>query len=520
MKASDTINRIFWIGGPVILMLLLTSGMATAEVTLNILHVNDTHSHIESDKQGNYGYARLKTAVDSIRNIPGQHTLFIHCGDMFPGTLFYNIYHGRSDIKAFNMMGLDVHVLGNHEFDGGVDSLAAVLPLSGAVTVASNLANLPGKLEKYVRTYAVKEYGPVKVGIIGMVTNTTPDISSPGDIRFMDYVQVVNQKAAALKSIGCDYIILAAHLGKDECFNLIANTTGIDLCLDGHFHILEDMVVPNRVGKQVRYRQASAHAHYLGVYTVNFDDNGNLLPDHYNNVMLELDNTIPENPEMLDSLKVWSAPLEEYASHVAGYISADLDYDYPAIRERDIPLANLVADAFLWYGKKYGADVAIINSGGIRESLKGPEVTYKDIYSVLPFDNTLDVLTVDGITMRKIVTLAVMRAKHGESGCFPQVAGIKYGYDYGVHMLRSLMIKSGDEYVMIVPGQKYKIATNSYMAHGGDGYRLMSEVNDSDRMSGIASQQQVLADYLSTHSSKKKPLDITELYTARINVIE
>ncbi|MBD3170050.1 MAG: hypothetical protein GF307_11250, partial [candidate division Zixibacteria bacterium] len=78
-------------------VLLLIPG-ANAETRLNILHVNDTHSHIEPEDNGNYGYARIKTVVDSVKNIPGEHALFIHCGDMFPGTLYYNMFKGRADI--------------------------------------------------------------------------------------------------------------------------------------------------------------------------------------------------------------------------------------------------------------------------------------------------------------------------------------------------------------------------------------------------------------------------------------
>jgi len=178
----------------------------------------------------------------------------------------------------------------------------------------------------------------------------------------------------------------------------------------------------------------------------------------------------------------------------------------------------LVADAFLWYGRRYGVQAAIVNAGGIREGMTAPEVNLKKVYSVLPFDNTLDVVTLTGEQLTKMIEAALLRAEQVSSGCFPQVSGMRIVYDSKHDCLKSLKIQSGHKFKNVKKRSEYKIAINSFIANGGDGYKILADADASMKMSGLAPQQEVLAGYLQTHSSNDKQLDVTKLVDGRIVV--
>ncbi|MBD3233302.1 MAG: hypothetical protein GF315_06215 [candidate division Zixibacteria bacterium] len=503
-----------------IIFVLLSLSINASAITLNILHVNDTHSHIEENNNGEFGFARMKTVVDSYKNRDGEHTLFIHCGDMFPGSLYYNIYHGRSDIRAFNMMDLDILILGNHEFDAGPDSLAAILPLTEAEVLSANIENIPPNLRKFVKPHTVIEYDNLKVGVIGLTTVHTEDISITEGIKFVDYLKTVKESVKDLKREECDYIILATHIGEWGCAGIISNTSGIDLALDGHSHQFEDKFLPNMDGMMVRYRQARHHGEYVGAVTLNFSEKGKLTEPLPVYEMIKLDSSIPQDPEFMDSLEVWSEPIKDYAGTIVGYISADLPDEYPATRQREVALCNLIADAFLWYGKKYGASAAIINGGGVRAAIHAPDVKFREIYETLPFENTLDMVALTGEQLMDALNNGVSKVGTGSgTGRFPHVAGIRYAYDKETRRITSAKILDGGEYTDINPQKEYKVAVNSYMAGGGDGYLMLAELKPSDKMSDLATQQEVLAEYLRKISSKGNPLPVEKLVDGRIEVL-
>ncbi|MBD3168937.1 MAG: hypothetical protein GF307_05600, partial [candidate division Zixibacteria bacterium] len=468
----------------------------------------------------NYGYARIKTVVDSVKNIPGEHALFIHCGDMFPGTLYYNMFKGRADITSFNMMDLDILVLGNHEFDGGADSLAAVLEMCDAEVISANIENLPRRLKEHVKPYVIKKYDGIKVGIIGLVTKHTREIAITGQIEFTDYVPAIRKYVQELRGQNCDYIILAAHIGYPDAPDLIRRISGVDIIIDGHSHILCDSLIADKTGKLIPYRQARHHAQYIGIYTAVFDNNGDPVEGKSEGKMLELTSAIPQDRQLADSIRAWSVPLQEFKNTTVGYLSQDFPYQYPEIRMQSIPLANLVADAMLWAAKPYGAQAAIANAGGIREPFEAPEVTYEDVFRVLPFNNTLDIITLTGDELIETIRNALETMREKGAGRFPQIANLRVEYTYPAFELVKIEIKSGDKYVSVQNGEKYSVAVNSYMACGGDGYYTLANAEPENRMEGIKNMQAVMSDYFFNHSSPENPLDIKDYQEKRINGIK
>ncbi|MCP4632208.1 MAG: hypothetical protein GY855_04725, partial [candidate division Zixibacteria bacterium] len=305
-----------------------------------------------------------------------------------------------------------------------------------------------------------------------------------------------------------------------DCLDLIKEMSGVNMVIDGHSHTLLDTTVYDSENKAVRYRQARHHSQYIGIAELKFDNAGNVKPDGEAYDILELDSSIKEDPVFLDSLGIWSKPVQDYDAIIAGYISDDLLLHYPASRSGEFALGNLIADAFLWYGQKYNAQAAIINTGGIREDLNAPKVTMKDIYSVLPFGNTLDIVTVTGRELLDMMSNGVSRVGGSGSGRFPQVSGIRFAYDKSEGEIRWVKIKQGSRFINVNPNNRYKIAVNSYMTTGGDGYVMLQELSPSDKLAGLAPQQQVLADYLNYKSTAENPLNIAEIEDNRIKAYE
>jgi len=217
---------------------------------LTILHVNDTHSHLDpsvvdySCRNRLYraelgGFTRLAKAVRDLRR-KDENSLFLHGGDMVQGTLYFTKYQGLADIDLLNAMGLDAATLGNHDFDKGAEVTAkladaATFPLVSANVDASRDPALNGK----IRPYVVRDFGGHRVAIIGATTADTPAVSSPGGlVSFGRLVPRISAAVRELREKGIDKIILLSHIGYDEDVRLARTVPGIDVIVGGHSHTL------------------------------------------------------------------------------------------------------------------------------------------------------------------------------------------------------------------------------------------------------------------------------------------
>ena len=225
---------------------------------LTILHVGDTHSKMEPTQvrltldideglkgKGVYvelgGFPNLMSAVETLRKL-SPNSLFLHSGDMFQGTLYFTQYLGTADTDFWNLMKLDVATLGNHEFDKGPAILLNNLLKRATFTIVS--ANVDVQAEPQLQgvtlqPYTVREFGGEKVGIIGLTTEETPYISSPGkNIVFIGAMISVQNAASELAARGVDKIILLSHQGYSEDLALAPRVSGVDVIVGGHSHTL------------------------------------------------------------------------------------------------------------------------------------------------------------------------------------------------------------------------------------------------------------------------------------------
>lgn len=217
---------------------------------LVILHTNDTHSHFdpvrveEGDVRG--GIIERAAFVDSVRNANGEdRVLLIHAGDFSQGSSYFPEFGGELEIDAINAMRYDCVTLGNHEFDNGIEALEARLSRIECPVVCANLDLRSFNLGKYVKPYAIIERGGLKLGIIGLETDLSTNVSKTISSRIpqLDPVEVLNKYAAELHEAGCDKIIVLSHQGYSEDQENVAQTRYIDLVVGGHSHtFVEDFV--------------------------------------------------------------------------------------------------------------------------------------------------------------------------------------------------------------------------------------------------------------------------------------
>ncbi len=247
--------------------------------TITILHTNDTHSQVEpierGKRDGNHaGYARRMGFIQQERTI-SPDLILVDAGDFSQGTPYFNFYHGRVEVDALNQMGYDAVTLGNHEFDNGVDTLAAVLKDAQFAVVSANYDVQNTPLEGIVQPYTIITRAGVRVGILGVGVDPTGLISERNfaPIRYLDPITSVQQVASELKNIHhCDLIICLSHLGTEYVnsqrisdVHLAKATRYIDVIVGGHTHqIVTNRYEQNLDGKEVLLTQMGKSGARIG----------------------------------------------------------------------------------------------------------------------------------------------------------------------------------------------------------------------------------------------------------------
>jgi len=311
--------------------LALTTGTASADYTLTILHTNDLHSRIEpiskydstcsaEDNEAGEcfgGYARLKTAVDEARAaIEGGNVVLMDAGDQYQGSLMYTTYKGAVEAEMMMRVGYDVMAVGNHEFDDGPDGLLKLIDsvefpvISGNLDVSqSNI--LAGKVQNHV----VLEIGGEKIGVISVLATDTAETSSPGpNVIFQDTIDSLKEDVAVLEREGVNKIIALTHIGFVHDLEIAEAVPGIDVVVGGHSHTLMSNTVegaqpyPTMAG-DVPVVQAYAYSKYLGNLTVTFDDAGEVISAEGEPILL--DAAVAEDEEIKARVAELAAPIDE-----------------------------------------------------------------------------------------------------------------------------------------------------------------------------------------------------------------
>jgi len=382
-----------------LLCLVAAQGLAQQQPperwTLTILHSNDVHSRLQpvnrfdstctakeqAEGQCLGGMARLAhkahAIIDEVEAARGN-VVFLDAGDQFQGSLFYTHHRGAAELAVMNLMRYDAMVPGNHEFDGGPAQLAAFVrgarfPVLGTNIDASGDDGLRGLL----RDAVVLERGGRRIGILGLTTEDTPSISSPGPgLRFLRAEDAARPVVERLRREGVDIVVALSHMGIARDRALAAAVDGIDVIVGGHSHTLLSNATPNAEGpypvvtrspggQAVLVVQAYAYTRFLGRLDVAFDREG--VPVSWTGDTIPLAGDVPQDPRVAAEVARLAEPLEALRTKVIGASAVDLSH--ADCRRGECLVGNVVADAVLEHVRHLGVTAAIQNGGGLRASI-------------------------------------------------------------------------------------------------------------------------------------------------------
>ncbi|WP_164779650.1 S-layer homology domain-containing protein [Paenibacillus kobensis] len=508
-------------------------GRSKNRFDLRVLHTNDTHAHLDN-------IARRVTAIKQART---ANSLLLDAGDVFSGTLYFNQYNGLADLWFMNKVGYDAMTFGNHEFDKGPATLKTFVQGAQFPFVSANIdygtdPDLSPLFSGTVGTSAgsghiypsiIKEVNGEKIGIFGLTTPDTAALSSPGDKIAFQYAKSSAEAAvAALKAKGVNKIIALSHIGFSEDEKLADEVDGIDIIVGGHSHTkLPAPVVHHADREPTIIVQTGEYAANLGLLDATFDANGVLTA--WNGKLIEIDAkdtagnyVIAADAEAAAKLAEYAAPLEQLKKTVIGKTVTVLDGERGNVRKKETNLGDLMADGMLAKVKSLvpqAADVqgyvTIQNGGGIRASIDAGDITLGELLTVMPFGNNLTALKMTGAEIAAALENGVSGVQTGE-GRFPQVAGMRFYYDSTkqgevVDSVTGQTVKTGQRitkvqiknadgtYSDMKPDAYYIVATNSFMADGGDFYRSMKQAKTAGRLYELnLVDYEVFREYLDT----------------------
>jgi 5'-nucleotidase len=517
----------------------LSSATAQERWTLTILHTNDFHSRLQpinrfdvtcsereaAEGQCFGGTARLVSKVAEIRKVAaarGQGVLLLDAGDQFQGSLLYTYHKGEAELQGMKMVGYDAMAIGNHEFDNGPEVLAPFI--RGASTgrpIAVLSANIDASRDRHlrdlVRPYAIFDVMGRKVGVVGLTTDATPTLASPGsDVRFRSPAEAAREAVAALTREGVKQIIVVGHLGLAVDLELAAAVTGIDVVVGGHSHTLLSNSLPGAQGPypvvatapdgvQVPIVQAGAVGRYLGRIDVTFDSEGRVIAWTGDTILL--DHSVPEDREAVAVIDRLAEPVAALRRRIVGESAQPIDQT--RCRAEECEMGNLVADAILWATREQGVEIVLQNGGGLRASMNAGAITYGDVLTVLPFQNTIATLKLSGRDVVEALEIGVAQVERG-AGQFPQVAGLRYEFDKrrpGGQRVIKVEVKARDgRFEPIEPDRLYTMATNNFMRRGGDNYAVLRDRAIEPYDFGPNLEVAVM-DYMGRHSPLRVVLD-------------
>lgn len=449
------------------------AGPAYAE-HLVILHTNDTHSQIKTNPKTKLGgVLRRKAAIDSVRAAE-KNVIVADAGDAVQGSLYFYLYGGKVEQQLLNDMGYDFSILGNHEFDLGADSMAKVLSHSKATLLSTNYDMQGTPFEGMFKPVDVRVVDGKRIGF--MAINLRPDgmiaKAKTGGVRYADGIEAANAAAWWLRNVEhCDMVIALTHIGYSADPSLISDidlakkTRGIDLIIGGHSHTLVQPGNPevpnvfrNLDGKEVVIAQTGRYGANLGKIDIDLDTK-QIKPE-----MIALDSRFDAKVDQ--AIASW---LEPYTTGVDSLYKTPLFTASEALPQGSPQLKNFVSDFVYAQGSKFAKniDFALVNDGGMRNSLPEGVVGEGHIRDVLPFHNTIAIVDMKGSDL--IELLGVMAngsvtsvSKHLQGEFVPPVR--KDGATVSPSRVKSVTINGKP----IDPERTYRIATIDYLAEGND----------------------------------------------------
>ena len=442
---------------------ILTTPAMAETVKITLLGVGDIYDFAGEGDRG--GFARMN-AIARAERANNPNTLYVMDGDMLSPSLLSGFDKGQNTIDLTNIVPFDLAVPGNHEFDFGPENFAEKLAASAYPWAAINITNADGTPVTGLGGTMMKTLAGVSIALIPVAQDTSPEVSTTGDLVFLGTVETGIAAAQAARDAGADLVVGVVQTDMANDRQLIASGA-FDVILSG-----DDHTYATSYDGRTAYVETSIDGRFLSpldlMVEIGVDADGKRTVD-WSPMFRFIDTaSVTPDPETQVLVDQFNDQLDESLNIEIGATSGPLDSRRNVVRGEESAMGNLIADAMR---SATGADIAITNGGGIRadrEYTAGTILTRRDILTELPFGNATVLTEVTGQQVLDALENGFSKVEDG-GGRFPQVSGLTVVYDpTAPAMSRVAQVMIGDAPLDL--NAVYKLATNDYMLGGGDGY--------------------------------------------------
>lgn len=452
--------------------LLFLWAPAAGALDVTVLFFNDSHGHLTPFELKNGktektvgGIARMATLVRRIRDentARGARTVLVMAGDLLQGTPLSTVFKGAADVDCFNAMGVAAVTIGNHEFDFGLDNFQALVRRARFPFISANIRwRSDGRLLAPER-HRIPLGENLFLHVIGVTTPELLVMTRPETVAPLAVDTPVDAVRSVINRLeGRGPVVLLSHCRHRTDRATAAAVPELTAIIAGHDHLLFDP--PRREGG-VHIYEALDYGRYLGRLDLAIDPETGAVTRQAGGY-LPVTEEIPPDPAIAEIVASYEKRLGPRFKETIGTAAVDLVAERSRIRFAETNWGDLVADVVR---SASGAQVALVNSGGLRASIyKGP-ITMSAIYRALPFTNEIVILDLPGAILRMALTRSVYGTREDEDGGFLQVAGIRFRIDGNT----PVDITLGDARTPLDDRQTYRVAVPDYLASGGDGYKM------------------------------------------------
>ncbi|MDP8200824.1 MAG: bifunctional UDP-sugar hydrolase/5'-nucleotidase [Candidatus Tenebribacter burtonii] len=519
------------------LLIIFSSFLFAEDLLLDIMFTNDIHGGIDRYPAtfmnpdfppilgGGGSAATYIKRVRTLSKTGTRDNLLIDAGDFFQGHPVGTISEGRSVITYMNMIGYDFMTIGNHEFDLGEDVLIKTLKMAEFPILSCNIVKKgTTELVNYAEPYKIIEKLGLRIGVIGLTTTDTEQMSFPDNIKNVDFLPAKNQVQKyvdIVKEKKVDLVILIAHMGlpydpqpaydarylnpdeeKEErrwgydAQEIAHEVEGIDILFGGHMHkgFAQPWEDPET---HTLVFQGYAYGSNVGHVTIKIDKDTKTISGYESPAINEgvlvtmFEDEFISDEIIGDTILVMQGIAEEGMDEIIGEATMNITKIGSGTQNL---IGNLVCEAMKDYTD---ADFSFMNLGGIRDELSSGPISYRNVFSVMPFDNQIALIEVDGKFLKEIIETRVSGSRHGL-----RTAGIKVVINRKRENFNriSKLIIGGEPWQA---DKIYKIATSDFLLQGNAGLALLTKVPESQ----ITRYEQGLRDVIVEYIRKKSPVD-------------
>jgi 2',3'-cyclic-nucleotide 2'-phosphodiesterase (5'-nucleotidase family) len=457
---------------------------------IDILSTNDFHGNVRGGYEA--GAANFAAVIDYYKKQNPEGTILVSGGDSYQGTPVSTLNHGAPVIELFNYLGYTASAIGNHEFDWGQDILAEITHKADYKFVAANLYNKnTDQVVDYAKPYIITEVNGVKVGIIGISTPDTLTSVMPTNIEnleFRDPAIVINKVAPKLRAAGADLIIVLSHMPGNtdwttgevsgELIEVAKEVDGIDGMIGGHSHDTVTATV-NGIPIVEAYKHGRRIGHLSYFVNTETDEVVTIEPTTHAVRKTKLNISLDKKAQAI--VDKYQKVIEPIMNEVLTTSKVPLKREYNDISNMGV----LVTDAIKEYTQ---ADVVFQNAGGLRVDIPAGKVKVEQIYSLLPFGNTVVTTEMTGQQIIDILEQSFTLDKG-----MMQLSGLRVIYDPNKAKYNRVISVQLADGTPLQLAKKYKVATNNFLAVGGDKFNTFKEVEFTNSYKEI---KEIVIEYL------------------------